>query len=226
MNDTTIDTVSALPGTVKHYDQHVIVCMGHRNWEPKVENGDPFVAALTCALKSAEGIGFAKITACDAPPTAEGTYDVMVFPANRKFVELTEAEIPALLAALRGQSDVGINFVTLKKPVWLVCTHASRDVRCGEQGEQLFFALDEFLQAETRRDAVELWHSSHVGQHKFAGNMICYPRGDWYGRVGAADAADIIHAELDTGKPLARLWRGRIGLPPSEQIQLFDAGLA
>ncbi len=222
MDNTTIDTVSALPGTVTPYDQHVVVCMGHQNWEVKVETGDAFVAALTRALKTAEDVGFVKITACDAPPANAGMYDVLLYPANVKITGLTTADIPTLLDVLRGEIDAPLEVETRRKPVWLVCTHRSRDNRCGELGEQVFSALDEALRAKNLRENVELWHSSHVGQHKFAGNLICYPGGDWYGRVTPADAPALVDAELGAGKRLARLWRGRMGMHPSEQIELFE----
>ncbi len=220
MTHEPLDTTSPLPGTVKFYDQHVVICTGHRQWAPKIETNDPFIAALTRAVK-ADAPGFAKITACDAPSGGAG-YDVMLFPANKKFVGLTAADIPAFIRVLHGETAVGLKWVALEKPVWLVCGHASRDGRCGELGPAVLAALDAALTAAGRRDAVELFTSSHVGQHRFAGNLICYPAGNWYGRVTPADAPEIVSAELAAKKPLARLWRGRMGTQPSEQIVLFE----
>ncbi len=221
MEHEMLDMESPLPGTVKFYDRHVVVCTGHHQWEPKIEANDPFIAALSRAVKSDTVPGFAKITACDAPSRGDG-YDVMLFPENRKFIGLTEVDIPAFIRVLRGESDAGLEWVSLEKPVWLVCGHASRDGRCGELGPAVLAALDAALAASGRRGAVELHTSSHVGQHRFAGNLICYPAGNWYGRVTPADAAEIVSAELDAQKPLARLWRGRMGMHPSEQIVLMD----
>jgi len=220
MTHEPLDMETPLPGTVKFYDQHVVICTGHHQWAPKIEAGDPFIAALTKAIK-AEAPGFAKITACDAP-SSDGGYDVMLFPANKKFIGLTEADIPAFLRVLHGETDGALKWVSLEKPVWLVCGHASRDGRCGERGPVVQAALDSALTAAGLRDAVDLYTSSHVGQHRFAGNLICYPVGNWYGRVTPADAPEIVSAELVAKKPLARLWRGRMGTPPSAQISLIE----
>ncbi len=224
MEHEPFDTVSPLPGTVKYYDQHIVVCTGHHQWEPKIEAGDAFIRALTKAIKTANIPGFAKITACDAPPRGEG-YEVMLFPANKKFIGLTGADIPVFIRILQGETDVGLQWELLEKPVWLVCGHGARDGRCGERGPAVLAALNAALASSGRRGAVELYTSSHVGQHRFAGNLICYPAGDWYGRVTPADVAEIITAELVAHKPLARLWRGRMGMEPSVQIKLMDAEL-
>ncbi len=221
MNHEPFDTVSPLPGTVKFYDQHVVVCTGDIQWQPKIEADDPFIAALSKAIK-ADAPGFAKITACDAPSGANG-FDVMLFPANKKFIGLTETDIPAFIRVLHGETETKLAWEPLEKPVWLVCGHVSRDGRCGERGPAVLAALDAALTASGRRVAVELHRSSHLGQHRFAGNLVCYPTGNWYGRVTPADAAEIVAAELVAQKPLARLWRGRMGTQPSEQISLVDS---
>jgi len=221
MTDLSIDTTSAMPGTVKFYNRHVVVCTGNQQWQLKIETGNPFISALTKAIKADKLLGFTKITACDMPSMGEG-YDIMLFPENKKFIGLTETDIVAFVQVLQGHTNVELIAEPLAKPIWLICGHLERDGRCGELGPAVLSALDEALTATGRRDSVELYISSHVGQHRFAGNIICYPGGDWYGRVIPADVNDFIEAELDAKKPLARLWRGRMGMQPSAQIILMD----
>lgn len=53
---------------------------------------------------------------------------------------------------------------------------------------------------------------SHVGGHKFAGNVIVYgPQGGhWYGRVKPCHAEQIVETHILGGKVLKELWRGRM----------------
>lgn len=75
-----------------------------------------------------------------------------------------------------------------------VCTHGSRDCRCGVVGEQ----LKEELKAQVRKHqlrvlgetskTVKVFGISHVGGHKWAANALVYPHGDWYGNLRVTDA--------------------------------------
>lgn len=38
-------------------------------------------------------------------------------------------------------------------------------------------------EANASAPAVHLWECSHIGGHKYAGNIIVYPEGDWYGNL-------------------------------------------
>jgi hypothetical protein len=77
----------------------------------------------------------------------------------------------------------------------LICAHGARDVRCANCGPSLMSWAREWAAAahahyessptynksETIRHCV--WGVSHIGGHEFAGNLILYPTGDWYGYV-------------------------------------------
>jgi (2Fe-2S) ferredoxin len=49
---------------------------------------------------------------------------------------------------------------------------------------------------------------SHVGGHKFAGNVIIYPGGHWYGRVQPCDAKVIVEEHLMKQRVVKERWRG------------------
>jgi (2Fe-2S) ferredoxin len=53
---------------------------------------------------------------------------------------------------------------------------------------------------------------SHVGGHKFAGNLIVYGPlgGHWYGRVKPCHAAAIVDTHIVQGRVIKELWRGRM----------------
>lgn len=95
------------------------------------------------------------------------------------------------------------------RPVYLVCTNGARDRCCAEVGRPLAAALrDRF------GDAV--WETTHVGGHRFAGNVVCLPDGTYYGRLDAARGAEVIATHREGRLDLHRL-RGRSPLPPPAQ---------
>ncbi|EJD01408.1 uncharacterized protein FOMMEDRAFT_89285 [Fomitiporia mediterranea MF3/22] len=57
--------------------------------------------------------------------------------------------------------------------------------------------------------------NSHIGGHKFAGNVIIYfPQGSsiWYGRVTPHEIPSIVHQTIQSGKVLPQLLRGALGV--------------
>jgi hypothetical protein len=62
----------------------------------------------------------------------------------------------------------------LDEPLFLACTHGKHDPCCARHGRPLFEAMSEQL------DAGSVWQSTHVGGDRFAGNLVCLPRGDYY----------------------------------------------
>jgi len=67
-----------------------------------------------------------------------------------------------------------------------VCTHAARDCRCGERGQQVYDAFIRAVQLERRKnlsgfsDNIRIGAVGHVGGHKYAANVLIYPHGEWY----------------------------------------------
>lgn len=141
----------------------------------------------------------------------------------------------------------------------LICGHGGRDMRCGVMGSVL---RDEFeaqlpregvdlLQGPVQMDPDEnkspaaiagsvekpsltarLGLISHIGGHKFAGNVIIYlPRtlkgsggeshplaghGIWYGRVEPKHVQGIVQQTIKRGNVIADMFRG--GITPNRQI--------
>ena len=63
-------------------------------------------------------------------------------------------------------------------PLFLVCTHGKHDQCCSIRGNQ----VSRVACAEPRWDA---WECSHIGGDRFAANVVCFPHGLYYGRVGS-----------------------------------------
>jgi (2Fe-2S) ferredoxin len=218
VNDLSIDVTSPLPGSVKFYDQHLVACSGHTDWPFRAES-EGFLAELKQAIEDVELPGFLRMTACEAPSEGTGT-DLLLFPQNIRIFGLRAENIPELLRVLQGEKVTTLTTEALKKPVWLVCGHGRRDPRCGACGPQVQAAIQAHLAKLGMEDAVHVWRSSHLGGHRLAGVMVCYPAGNWYGRVTEGDVPALMQAELFERTPLTQLWRGRMGLTAEEQISL------
>jgi anti-anti-sigma factor len=67
---------------------------------------------------------------------------------------------------------------------------------------------------------VTVRRTSHVGGHKYAGNVLIYPGGDWYGYVTPGDIPRLVEQHILGGQIVRDLWRGRMGLSPEEQLRL------
>lgn len=124
----------------------------------------------------------------------------------------------------------------------LICGHGGRDERCGVYGPLLQAEFEDKLQqlgislqkeasvdasAEKRPSDEEtvlranVGLISHIGGHKFAGNVIVYippsfsrsplaGKGIWYGRVGPEHVEGIVEQTILGGKVIKELFRGGI----------------
>lgn len=197
----------------------------------------PAIVAVNAALKerAAEIDGKVKVTAYDcsaaakAAPQAIGTCDLLVFPACLRIarVPLEQAGAVAAAALVRNAAaTLADGQERLTGPTFLVCCHRSRDARCGALGPPLVAALSAL--------GAEVYLSSHVGGHKWAGNVIVYgidhpAHGHWFGGLTARDAAAFAAAlaalqpgDDPAGHPQLRAWwRGRSGMTKAEQMQHF-----
>jgi hypothetical protein len=85
--------------------------------------------------------------------------------------------------------------------VFLVCTHGRHDPCCAERGRPLAEALSTSFPNET-------WESSHFGGDRFAGNLVVFPHGFYFGRVWPEESESVVRTYLDGRLDLERL-RGR-----------------
>jgi hypothetical protein len=90
----------------------------------------------------------------------------------------------------------------LGHPLLVVCTHGKRDPCCARRGRPLYEGLREAA------DEDWVWQSSHVGGDRFAGNLVCFPEGVYYGRVTRGKALTVL-AEHLAGRIELEHYRGR-----------------
>jgi hypothetical protein len=87
-----------------------------------------------------------------------------------------------------------------------VCCHGSVDLRCGSCGPILVTKFREFVKTQSPKPGV--WPTSHIGGHKFAGNVIAYTKrtdgsvaGDWSAAIPlflSLSSIPSLHILLDT----------------------------
>lgn len=122
----------------------------------------------------------------------------------------------------------------------LICGHGGRDERCGKLGPLLRDEFEDHLARQginllssapeagttsvndTQQDAsARVGLISHIGGHKWAGNVIVYVppsleknalagKGIWYGRVGPEHVEGIVKETVLEGKVIKELFRGGV----------------
>ncbi|KAF1363984.1 hypothetical protein EJ07DRAFT_162514 [Lizonia empirigonia] len=100
-------------------------------------------------------------------------------------------------------------------PTFLVCGHGGRDARCGALGPLL---QDAFRRELARRGIMaDVALVSHVGGHKYAGNVIVYVPPGGAGAEAEAEAGSVVEGE---GSALAGcgIWYGRVGVEQVEGV--------
>jgi hypothetical protein len=103
------------------------------------------------------------------------------------------------LDGLRDGTSVGLT--PSGRALFAVCTHGRRDPCCAERGRPLASALSQAFPEET-------WESTHIGGDRFAGNMIAFPHGFYFGRVDPGLGIEVATGYLEGTVDLETL-RGR-----------------
>jgi hypothetical protein len=71
--------------------------------------------------------------------------------------------------------------------LFLVCTNGKRDICCAKNGLPLYNVLSSIA-------GRDVWQTTHLGGHRFAGTMVCLPHGICYGRLPPEDAQAVVHS--------------------------------
>ncbi|KAL9053001.1 MAG: hypothetical protein Q9162_005057 [Coniocarpon cinnabarinum] len=104
----------------------------------------------------------------------------------------------------------------IDKPTVFICGHGSRDERCGILGPMLQNQFQQVFKAEGLN--VTVGQITHIGGHKFAGNVIMYlppswstplaGKSIWYGRVEPSHCEGLVKETVLNGKVIQELYRG------------------
>ena len=206
-----IDRVSKLPGTVKYYNRHIIVCSGHSEWPAKIQDEGGFIKALSSRLNKITELNATKLTACDLPAMEAGE-TILIFPDQVRISGLTEENLDNLMSYLENGITRGLQIEDFQKQLILICGHHNRDVRCGLAAPGILRKMEAILKQKDLSEQVVVTRSSHLGGHKFAGVVVVYPSGNWYGRLTEQDAAQIIELECIKEAAVSRFMAGQDGV--------------
>jgi hypothetical protein len=132
---------------------------------------------------------------------------VFVARAGEEESSLSRVELESIDGLPAADLDAG---TPLAGPLYLVCTHGRRDPCCARMGVPVYEALG----AEAGVESV--WQSSHLGGHRFAGNVLVLPDGLQLGRVRAGDVAGVTAFVRADAIPLG-FYRGRTIYEPAVQ---------
>ncbi|CAM8999212.1 unnamed protein product [Rhodiola kirilowii] len=162
-----------------------------------------------------------KVTVCgggDGSGLEDG--DVLVFPDMVVYSGLKESDVEGFVedVLVRGEPWSAGNKEEVTSTYVFVCARGSRDKRCGVCGPVLLEKLKEEIEARGLSEQVVTSPCSHIGGHRYAGNLIFYgtdPTGNvtghWYGYVTPDDVAELLDTHIGKGEIIEKPWRGQMG---------------
>ncbi|XP_058112716.1 uncharacterized protein LOC131255846 isoform X1 [Magnolia sinica] len=226
-----------LVGTVQIYERHVFLCYKNPQvWPPHVEAAEfdrlPRLLSAAMTARKGEMKKLTRLTICeghDGTETSNG--DVLIFPDMIRYRGLTHFDVDTFVEEvlvkdtewLPGTSE------TLKGSYVFVCSHGSRDRRCGVCGPALITKFKEEIDARGLQGQVSISPCSHIGGHKYAGNVIIFGpnldgelTGHWYGYVTPNDVPVLLEQHIGRGEIVDALWRGQMGLSEEDQKKAQD----
>ncbi|CAN1334181.1 Altered inheritance of mitochondria protein 32, partial [Linum perenne] len=113
-----------------------------------------------------------------------------------------------------------------------VCSHSSRDRHCGVCGPVIITRFKEEVEVRGLQAKVSVSACSHIGGHKYAGNIIIFGAtvgggisGHWYGYVSPDDVPILLEQHICRGEIVDSLWRGQMGLTEEDQIKCQEQRL-
>ncbi|OQR99909.1 hypothetical protein THRCLA_06341 [Thraustotheca clavata] len=222
----------SIAGSVQKHRRHLILLeskLSAEAWPKRIEQSQHILADYHKVIEPFNSKEFAKLVVSVAHPGATNTphekptHEALVFPENIRLSDIAPAEVPFVANALLEEK---VDIESLKQIVTVtplsgnhvfVCAHANRDFRCACAGPKLI----EWMESDT--PDWNVYACSHFGGHRYAGNCIVQPDGEWYGHVNSREALQQIHKAIKDKKPIVPdLWRGRIGLSKDDQLEAYN----
>ncbi|XVF14039.1 hypothetical protein REPUB_Repub09cG0022200 [Reevesia pubescens] len=208
-----------LAGTVNPYDRHVFLRhKSYTDWASRVED-DLLPKLLSSALKSRKNdIPVKTLLTVIEGDQSDG--DVLIFPELIQYKGLTDANVDGFVedVLVNGKPWASGVQETITGSYVFVCAHGNRDKRCGVCGPILIKKLNEEIELRGLKDQVFVSACSHIGGHKYAGNLIIFSpdsegkiMGHWYGYVTPDDVPELLDQHIAKAEIIERLWRGQLG---------------
>ncbi|KAG2177319.1 hypothetical protein INT43_007976 [Umbelopsis isabellina] len=229
-----LDNHTPLLGSTKPYSRHILIATGKSDWASHIDEEKDTVAAALLHHMNKVSPPFRIVTTNSSLDAMHSTIpdstDIIVLPDNilvsnvtvnnvEQFYDLflatplpskSDAELPDT----KGHSELKV-IKNMYTSMILLCSHRRRDKRCGVTAPILAQEFDHILRQKDIHEGeggVTIVMVSHIGGHKFAGNVILYThegrRGIWYGRVNPCHCEAIVEQTLIEGKVIKDLYRG------------------
>ncbi|RDY08101.1 hypothetical protein CR513_07700 [Mucuna pruriens] len=223
---------SPLAGTVKFYQRHVFLCYKNpRVWPPRIEAAEfdrlPRLLHAAVVARKSHMKKETRLTICeghDGTETSNG--DVLIFPDMVRYRRLTHFDVETFVEEVLVKDGEWLPGTpeSLRGSYVFVCSHGSRDRRCGFCGPVLVSRFREEIEMHGLQGKVFVSPCSHIGESEYAGNAIVFGpcmngqvTGHWYGYVAPDDIPLLLQQHIVKGEILDSLWRGQMGLSVDEQ---------
>ncbi len=135
---------------------------------------------------------------------------ILVDTVTREMASRRVTDLDGLSLDAAASDPIGDFGARHSEAIFLVCTNGKRDACCALRGRALMGTLAD-------EHGASLWECTHLGGHRFAGNLVCLPDGIVYGRVPPTDGPRLADAylrgEIDPGA-----LRGRSAWPAPAQV--------
>uniref|UniRef100_A0A7I4BJB2 Uncharacterized protein n=1 Tax=Physcomitrium patens TaxID=3218 RepID=A0A7I4BJB2_PHYPA len=225
-----------LVGSVDLYERHIFLRYNQpSSWPSKVEASDyhPLPSKLVNALRNKKNDlpKKTRLTIAEGQDEPEKTNgDILMFPDMLKYKGIAESDVESFIDEVLVKGDAW----ALGEPEPLVgsyvfiCGHGSRDKRCGVCGPPLRERFNQEIAVRGLGEQVFVNYCSHIGGHKYAGNVIVFRHdggsgscsGHWYGYVTPEDVPELLEKHIGLGQVVDRLWRGQMGLTEDQQKEV------
>ncbi|CAJ1971524.1 unnamed protein product [Sphenostylis stenocarpa] len=225
---------SPLAGTVELYQRHVFLCYKNpRVWPPRIEAAEfdrlPRLLHAAVVARKSHMKKETRLTICeghDGTETSNG--DVLIFPDMVRYRRLTHFDVETFVEEVLVKDGEWLPGTpeALRGSFVFVCSHGSRDRRCGVCGPVLVSRFREEIELHGLHGKVFVSPCSHIGGSQYAGNVIVFKpckngevTGHWYGYVTPDDVPLLLQHHIIKGDVLDSLWRGQMGLSVEEQMK-------
>ncbi|KAK9693322.1 hypothetical protein K7432_013985 [Basidiobolus ranarum] len=213
-----IDREESMEGTVKPYFKQLLISTGKHDWAERIEEVQGSLpAALSEKIANRKGPRIIVTNTSRKIPEGikEGDHEVIILPDNKLVRNVNISNLDCFLDTYVYSNDQHLEeFEVEQLPkelgFILICSHKRRDKRCGVTAPILEEEFLRVLKEKEMQNKVEVLMVSHIGGHKFAGNVIVYPVGVWYGRVKSCHAKAIVEKTLLDEHIIQELYRGRL----------------
>ncbi|EER00891.1 conserved hypothetical protein [Perkinsus marinus ATCC 50983] len=215
--ETVVGAMKKLAG------QAYLIYGEHTAWPKEANTMDDKLKEMVDTLRKHLPKNFPVVIA-EGIPGEDKEGDVLFFPSGLRIpagadfskIEVDKSQSPAPIA-----HPDAVPVPANSRHIF-VCAHNNRDKRCGRCGPELASYIEALEDPRTH-----VRKCSHIGGHKFAGNLIIYDMkvadtGDWYGYVTPTNLKQILaHSERRhfTSGVYQSHWRGRTGMSKADCIE-------